>query len=150
MQEITTNAAVAQAIKAAEDHLPRLRIDLAHRLALSERLDRMEAELSDSIEEQVRFLQARDFAAGARQYLESALVNLAHAPAVFAVLEGEGAVEADLAQHMRDTVADEVAYAPLQGVRPEAAVLASLGSIGHALSSAESLHEKAFRLINGR
>jgi hypothetical protein len=95
---------------------------------------------------QVAFLRARDWAVKAAGYIDGALVNLAHSAEAFGQIESE--LEPSLAEHFRDTVADELVYAPMQGIAPEAAARASLAAVADLLSLAESLHEKAFHLLN--
>lgn len=165
----STSTAIAAMIddarRQAMNHVPRLRIDLAHRRALAERLGALEAELAGAaaradadgavldgalLQRQVVLLRAQEWARTAAGYVDGALVDLAHAPEAFAVIEAENLIEPSLAQHFRDTVADELAYAPLQGVSAEAAVLAALAQIPELLVIAEGMHEKAFALIWGR
>jgi hypothetical protein len=149
---------VGEACRAACVHVPRLRIDLAHRQALNERLNAMEESLLgvfphavadlqlEQVQLQVAFLRARDWAVKAAGYIDGALVNLAHSAEAFGQIESE--LEPSLAEHFRDTVADELVYAPMQGIAPEAAARASLAAVADLLSLAESLHEKAFHLLN--
>jgi hypothetical protein len=118
---------------AVKDHVPALRLARAHHAALEERLDRLrqgqgaQSLCNRSVDEHVAFLRASSLRHMSSIYLSTALTNLAHSPEAFALIAGE--LDPALVEVAHDSVADELAYAPDQGVTAEAAAIASLLAI---------------------
>jgi hypothetical protein len=132
---------------AVKQLIPDIRLALAKRAGLTERLQVLSRQkgagrLSKrSTQEQANYLRAQSLVHMSGIYLGSAVTNLAHSPEAFALIVPE--LDPGIAQHALDTVADEVAFAPGQGVTAEAAIVASLASIEDDLALAKSHLDRA-------
>jgi len=143
------NQALLQAVK---DQVPTIRLAMAHQNALLERLDAIENASGDaslalqSVDRQVAHLQATRLVHMAGCHLGSVITNLAHSEEAFALLAPE--LDAPTIEHARDTVADEVAFAPLQGISAEVTITASLSAIDFDLGLVNRQIDRAFTLLN--
>ena len=137
---------------AVKQLVPDIRLAMAKKDALSQRLQVLREQkgarrLSKrSTQEQANYLRAQSLVHMNGIYLGSAVTNLAHSPEAFALIVPD--LDPGIAQHALDTVADEVAFAPGQGVTVEATIVASLASIEDDLTLAKSHLDRACTLLD--
>jgi len=133
--------------------VPQLRLtiaardDLRLRFATLEQSDEEQGLVQKSIDEQVAYLKASRLAQMGEIFLGGVIINLAHSEEAFAMISAE--LDPHIAEHARDTVADEVVYAPLRGISAEAAITAALSTLSEDLTSAGEHFEKAKALLSG-
>ena len=141
-----------QLLQATKDQVSTIRLALAHNIALRQRLSAIEngsGEASLSLlplDQQVAYLRASRLVHMASAQMGAVVTNLAHNAEAFDLLAPE--LDPMIVEHARDTVADEVAFAPLQGISAEASVVASLSAIEEDLAQANRQIDRAFTLLN--
>lgn len=139
-------------LQTVKDLVPGIRLAIAHSAALQERLDKIENASGDDslalqpLPYQVAHLRASRLLHMASCHIGSVVTNLAHSEEAFALLAPE--LDQVTIDHARDSVADEVAFAPLQGISAEVTVTASLSAVEEDLASANRLIDRAFTLLN--